>query len=65
MTTLPAGPSARRPGDRVHVPDLECHAVVTAVLLDGDGLQYRIGYFHNGDRKTCYLLAAEVEDPRK
>jgi hypothetical protein len=49
-------------GDRVKVPALELReAVIRAILLDPEGVQYQIGYFDKGDRKTAYVFGDEIE----
>lgn len=49
-------------GDRIHVPALELkNAVVIAIYMGQHRTTYEMAYFHNGDRKTCYLNDDEFE----
>jgi hypothetical protein len=48
-------------GERVRVPTLECTAVIIALYVGAHATTYEIAYFHDGDRKTCYLYDHEFE----
>lgn len=47
--------------DRVFVRELQRPGVVTALTIDYLGPQYQVALWDNGDRKTYWLLADELE----
>ena len=49
-------------GRSINVPALELRrAVIRAVMIDLEGVQYSIAYFHNGERKTAWVFRDEFE----
>lgn len=49
-------------GGRVRVPALELRgAVIRAILIDPEGVQYKVSYFHAGEQKMAYLFPDEIE----
>jgi hypothetical protein len=49
-------------GERVRIPELERPAIVLSVWINKAGTQYEVAWFDNGDRKTAYMLEAELAD---
>ena len=48
-------------GQRVRIDAIETNGVVLSILVDTDGLQYRIAYFDD-DKRRCveYVLESEL-----
>ncbi len=47
--------------DRVIVKEIGRPGVVEALMIDYLGVQYRVAYWDNSDRRTVWLHAAELE----
>lgn len=45
----------------VKVKELSRPGIVTGCLVDHDGISYRVAYWNNGDRKSEWLFAEELE----
>ena len=48
--------------DKVKVKDITVNGRVTGLLKDDDGLQYRIVYWYNGERKSTWMFDWEIEE---
>lgn len=46
---------------RVMVKEIQRPGVVEALMIDYLGVQYRVAYWDNSDRRTVWLHAAELE----
>lgn len=44
---------------RIKAPDL--HGIITGILLDSDGIQYRVVYWCDGVRRGEWLYPMEIE----
>lgn len=47
-------------GDMIKVPALELTGRVRAILIDSEGVQYKISYFHDGRQETAYVFSDEI-----
>ncbi len=47
--------------DRVLVKEIQRPGVIEAVMIDFLGVQYRVVYWDNSDRKNTWLKADELE----
>lgn len=47
-------------GDRVMLIEIDRPGVVTSLIRDNDGLQYRIVWWDNGSRKSEWLHSFEI-----
>jgi hypothetical protein len=47
-------------GSRVGVKGAETEGTVTAVMLEQDGLQYRVVYWHDGVRRVEWMYGFEL-----
>ena len=45
----------------IYVPELEARAKIIGIYISGNGLQFHVQYFHNGDSKSCYLFRNEIQ----
>ena len=48
-------------GAKVRVKELGRPGVVDSLMVDGMGLQYRVTYWDNGERKSAWVYAEELE----
>lgn len=48
-------------GDKVMVKEVQRPGRVDMIQLDSVGLQYRIAYWDNSERKNAWLYADEIE----
>ncbi len=47
-------------GDRVYIPDMECHATVKALRVAALGIDYLVAWFHDGKREEEFVTASEI-----
>lgn len=47
-------------GDKVHIKGAEQDGTVTAVMMESDGMQYRIVYWYEGVRRCEWLYGFEL-----
>lgn len=47
-------------GDKVWINELQSWAHVISLWASDRGNQYEVAWFHNGERKTGYLLKEEL-----
>lgn len=48
-------------GDRVRIKEISCHGIVESISWDSLGEQYKVAYWFNGERKTCWVFTSELE----
>ena len=48
---------------RVWIRELSREGTVVGIFRDGDGVQYRVRYFWDGDAKSVYFFADELDVP--
>ena len=48
-------------GDRVRILELEHIGWIDALMVDEDGQNYRVRYWWDGDIKSIWLRACEIE----
>jgi hypothetical protein len=48
-------------GQRVRIKDADLRGLVTGILLDSDGVQYRVVYWVDGVRRAEWLYPSEIE----
>lgn len=48
----------------IRITALELTAIIRAILIDRDGVQYRVTYFHEGKQETAYVFADEITRAR-
>jgi hypothetical protein len=51
------------PGEKVYIPDIEQTATVQSIRVDAGGVSYECGWWHNGERRTTFLLPNEITRP--
>ena len=49
-------------GDKVKVKDITVNGRVTGLLKDDEGIQYRVAYWYNGERKSTWMFDWEIEE---
>lgn len=47
-------------GSKVQIKGAETQGTVTAVMLEADGLQYRVVYWHDGVRRIEWMYGFEL-----
>jgi hypothetical protein len=47
-------------GSRVAIRGAETEGTVTAIMLENDGMQYRVVYWHDGVRRCEWLYGFEL-----
>lgn len=47
-------------GQRVGIRDTDLYGIVTGILLDNDGLQYRVAYWLDGIRRVEWVFPGEL-----
>jgi hypothetical protein len=50
---------------RVFVIDAEIYATVQAILLNCDGIQFQICYWHEGSRRVEWVFSREIKAVKK
>jgi hypothetical protein len=48
-------------GDRVYIKGAEVSATVTGIMMEQEGLQYRVIFWHEGRRQAEWLFQFEIE----
>ena len=51
-------------GDRVYIPELECHAHVRGLRVTLFGVDYLVAWFHEGKREEEFLMGTQLAPPR-